>query len=60
MVLLLEIDSCVRRRQQRLLRCVGSERRGIQALGCAAATAETGHCLQKRVSIEQAISAVGA
>jgi hypothetical protein len=31
----------LRRRQQRLLRRVGTERDGIQAFGCSAATAKT-------------------
>src|SRR6266446_6150323 len=37
-----------RRRQQRLLRCVSTERDGVQAIGRAAAAAETSHHLEQR------------
>jgi hypothetical protein len=36
-----------RRRQQRLLRCVSTERGGVQAIGRAAAAAETSHHLEQ-------------
>jgi hypothetical protein len=39
---------CVlRRRQQRLLRCFGTKRRSVQALGRAAAAAKTRHRLHE-------------
>src|SRR6516225_9675011 len=43
----LPVSSVLRRRQKLLLRCVATKRRGIRAVGCAAATAKARHRLHE-------------